>query len=95
MHVTNDECTSSRTHQSKHAINMLFTNFLEYGYGCIAVVIICIASMVGILIVPCLAYSIYTNMLTLMIGLAIGTLISDATLHLIPEVRIVSTHFLQ
>ncbi|KAK3106015.1 hypothetical protein FSP39_010998 [Pinctada imbricata] len=58
-----------------------------YGYGTLAVFIICLCSITGVFILPCASKTckdIYTRILAVFIGLAVGTLITDAVLHLIP-----------
>lgn len=57
----------------------------SYGYGTICVVIICLCSVVGALVVVCKNRSAFMYTMALFEGLAVGTLTSDAVLHLIPQ----------
>ncbi|KAK2177234.1 hypothetical protein NP493_612g02016 [Ridgeia piscesae] len=56
----------------------------KFGYGTIAIVIISLASLVGVIFIPCLNGQLYKDFLALFIALAVGTLTSDAMLHLLP-----------
>lgn len=55
-----------------------------YGYGFLATAIITAASLVGVVMVPFLSQKIYGHLISMFICLAIGTLVGDALLHLIP-----------
>jgi len=57
-----------------------------WGYGFLAVTIINLASLLGLLLIPFTKKSYFPKVLTYFIGLAIGTLFSNAVLQLIPEV---------
>lgn len=58
-----------------------------WGYGFLAVTLINLASLLGLLLIPFTKKSYFPKVLTYFIGLAIGTLFSNAVLQLIPEVR--------
>lgn len=66
-----------------------FLNSLSvvWGYGFLAVTVINLAALVGLFLVPLTKKSYFPKVLTYFIGLAIGTLFSNAVLQLIPEVR--------
>ena len=61
-----------------------------YGYGFLMVVIICLVSLLGLLILPCAKHprfkKYYQYFLALLISLGASALFSDAVLHLAPEV---------
>lgn len=59
-----------------------------WGYGFLAVTVINLAALLGLLLVPFTKKAYFPKILTYFIGLAIGTLFSNAVLQLIPEVRI-------
>ena len=46
-----------------------------------------VASLLGLLIVPCTQKAFFSRVLTFFIALSIGTLLSNALFQLIPEVR--------
>lgn len=58
-----------------------------WGYGFLAVTLINLAALLGLLLVPFTDKPYFPKVLTYFIGLAIGTLFSNAVLQLIPEVR--------
>uniref|UniRef100_A0A4W4GJL3 Solute carrier family 39 member 8 n=1 Tax=Electrophorus electricus TaxID=8005 RepID=A0A4W4GJL3_ELEEL len=56
-----------------------------WGYGFLAVTIINLASLLGLLLIPFTKKSYFPKVLTYFIGVAIGTLFSNAALQLVPE----------
>lgn len=58
-----------------------------WGYSFLAVTIINLASLLGLFLVPLTKKPYFSKVLTYFIGVAIGTLFSNAVLQLIPEVR--------
>uniref|UniRef100_A0A667YQ61 Solute carrier family 39 member 8 n=1 Tax=Myripristis murdjan TaxID=586833 RepID=A0A667YQ61_9TELE len=56
-----------------------------WGYGFLAVTVINLASLLGLLLIPLTKKPYFPKVLTYFIGLAIGTLFSNAVLQLIPE----------
>lgn len=66
---------------------LFFLFFSVWGYSFLAVTVINLASLLGLLLVPLTKKSYFPKVLTYFIGVAIGTLFSNAVLQLIPEVR--------
>lgn len=62
--------------------------FVEWGASTISVALISCLALVGGLLFPCLDHDFVQDILTLFIGLAVGTMAGDALLHLIPQVSI-------
>lgn len=60
-------------------------DYTVWGYGFLAVTVINLASLLGLLLLPFTKKSYFPKVLTYFIGLAIGTLFSNAVLQLIPE----------
>ncbi|OXB74851.1 UNVERIFIED_CONTAM: hypothetical protein H355_000111 [Colinus virginianus] len=58
-----------------------------WGFGFLSVSMINVASLLGLLIVPCTRKAFFSRVLTFFIALSIGTLLSNALFQLIPEVR--------
>ncbi|KAB5554242.1 hypothetical protein PHYPO_G00048100 [Pangasianodon hypophthalmus] len=56
-----------------------------WGYGFLAVTVINLASLLGLILIPFTKKPYFPKVLTYFIGLAIGTLFSNAVLQLIPE----------
>ncbi|PVD37340.1 hypothetical protein C0Q70_04339 [Pomacea canaliculata] len=56
----------------------------KWGYGSLAVFIICLCAVLGVSLLPCIDRAIYKIVMGLFVGLAVGTLTGDALLHLIP-----------
>lgn len=74
------ECSSKEENPSERS-----TSDAElYGYSSIATFVICAASVFGILFLPCVSERVYNSLMSTLVGLAMGTLFSDAILHLIP-----------
>lgn len=63
-----------------------YSKLLEYGYGTIAIVFISLLALLGIILLPCFKKSIYYTTLDVLNGLAVGTLFSDAAMHMLPDV---------
>lgn len=70
-----------------HVIHIFVGTFVEWGVSTISVAVISSLALVGGLLFPCLNHDFVQDVLTLFIGLAIGTMAGDALLHLIPQVR--------
>lgn len=63
--------------------------FAAYGYGTLAVFIVCLCSIVAILFIPfanTVCLRTFDYVLGVFLGLAVGTLIADSILHLFPAV---------
>lgn len=60
-------------------------DYSVWGYGFLAVTVINLASLLGLFLLPFTKKSYFPKVLTYFIGLAIGTLFSNAVLQLIPE----------
>lgn len=60
-------------------------DYSVWGYGFLAVTVINLASLLGLLLIPFTKKPYFPKVLTYFIGLAIGTLFSNAVLQLIPE----------
>lgn len=61
------------------------TELRIWGYGFLAVTIINLASLLGLTLIPVTKKPYFPKVLTYFIGLAVGTLFSNAALQLIPE----------
>ncbi|XP_059209209.1 metal cation symporter ZIP8 [Centropristis striata] len=60
-------------------------DYTVWGYGFLAVTVINLASLLGLFLIPFTKKPYFPKVLTYFIGLAIGTLFSNAVLQLIPE----------
>jgi len=56
-----------------------------WGYGLLMVTLISLTSVVGVGVLPLMSRSFYSNLLTSLIGLAVGSLAGSAVFHLIPS----------
>ncbi|KAH1169947.1 metal cation symporter ZIP8 isoform X1 [Mauremys mutica] len=74
-------CDSSSKHKNKSKP----TPSEVWGYGFLAVTIINLASLLGLVLTPLLKKPYFPKILTYFVGLAIGTLFSNAIFQLIPE----------
>jgi hypothetical protein len=66
-----------------------FTFLIEFGYGSIAILFVSGLALLGILILPCFKKQFYDKIIKILTALAVGTLFSDAMLHILPEVIII------
>lgn len=76
----------STFHSELYLHHVLLPALTVWGYGFLAVTVINLASLLGLLLIPFTKKSYFPKVLTYFIGLAIGTLFSNAVLQLIPEV---------
>jgi len=61
--------------------------FAVWGFAILSVAVISALSVIGILLVPLMKHSVQFNrLLSFLVALAVGTLIGDALLHLLPHV---------
>lgn len=67
----------------KHSVKPSFSEV--WGYGFLSVTIINLASLLGLILTPLIKKSYFPKILTYFVGLAIGTLFSNAIFQLIPE----------
>ncbi|XP_045207742.1 zinc transporter ZIP12-like [Mercenaria mercenaria] len=56
----------------------------RYGYGSLATIIVCLCSVVGAFVVKFSSDKAYDIIMALFLGLAVGTLFTDAMIHLLP-----------
>ena len=67
---------------------LTFNHFLVYGYGTASVAIISLLAILGLILFPVLESRTYKIIMQFFIGLATGTLSSDALIHIIPQVSL-------
>ena len=71
---------------------MSLTNIYElslaWGYGFVAVLIVSLCSVVGAMVIPFMNTILYQKAVAFLISLAVGTLVGDALLHLLPHVSV-------
>lgn len=73
-------CAAVPTHADTHEPTLSE----KWGYSFLATFLICMCSLAGATIAPCMNRVAYKVFLALFVGLAVGTLTGDALLHLIP-----------
>ncbi|XP_076455989.1 zinc transporter ZIP4-like [Babylonia areolata] len=74
------DCTQDETHtDTSHG------SPYKWWYGTATVLVVCLTSLVGVLLVPCMKRAVYRLGMALFMGLAVGSLTGDAVLHLIPS----------
>ncbi|XP_076456319.1 zinc transporter ZIP4-like [Babylonia areolata] len=71
------DCTLSSVHDDH-------SSPYKWWYGSATVLVVCLCSLLGMVLVPCMKRSIYRLGMALFVGLAVGTLTGDALLHLVP-----------
>ncbi|KAK6183457.1 hypothetical protein SNE40_010936 [Patella caerulea] len=78
---TSDACKATDTHDDAKTP----TEAERYGYSTLAVFIITLCALFGAILYPFSKNRCYEGFMAVFMGLAVGTLTSDALLHLIPE----------
>lgn len=73
-------------HLANCAFLLTVTPTVVWGFGFLAITLINLAALLGLLLIPFSKKPYFPKILTYFIGLAIGTLFSNAVLQLIPEV---------
>lgn len=56
-----------------------------WGYGVLFVTLISLCSLVGVSVLPLMGKAFYSKLLTVLIGLAVGSLAGSSAFHLIPQ----------
>ena len=56
-----------------------------WGYGILFVTLISLCSLVGVSVLPLMGKAFYSKLLTVLIGLAVGSLSGSSVFHLIPQ----------
>lgn len=80
--------TSDHVHHAEEETQETVTPFQLWLYGTGAVIFISVLGLMAIMTIPKIQAHHHGDVLQLLVGLAIGTLTSDALLHLLPHVRI-------
>lgn len=80
--------TSDHVHHVEEDTQETVTPFQLWLYGTGAVIFISVLGLMAIMTIPKIQAHHHGDVLQLLVGLAIGTLTSDALLHLLPHVRI-------
>ena len=68
--------------------SVLFLFFLVWSYGFAAAVVVSLCSVTGVMVIPFVNTVAYNKVIVFLIALAVGTLVGDSLLHLLPHVRI-------
>ncbi|KAK3758384.1 hypothetical protein RRG08_012634, partial [Elysia crispata] len=84
------DCSPSPTPHADHSDSV--SDAEKYGYGSLAVFIICLCSVFCAVFIPCVSAATYKALMSAFLGLAVGTLFADAVLHLIPAALGVHFH---
>ncbi|KAK3588610.1 hypothetical protein CHS0354_027335 [Potamilus streckersoni] len=85
----NGACDSS--HEA-HVEEQTVSDAQRYGYATVAVVLVCLCSILGAVFLPLAKRSVFQILMEVFKGLAVGTLVTDPILHLLPEVFGVHDH---
>ncbi|ESO84490.1 hypothetical protein LOTGIDRAFT_168722, partial [Lottia gigantea] len=78
--------------EDTHSSHASTTDAERYGYGTLAVAIITLCAVLGAALFPCTKDKCYNYFMATFMGLAVGTLTSDALLHLLPEAFGIHNH---
>lgn len=87
-HLEDHNHNGTNDHIHVEEANEAVTPFTLWLYGTGAVLFISVMGLMAIMTIPKIQSHHHGDVLQLLVGLAIGTLTSDALLHLLPHVRI-------
>ncbi len=62
--------------------------FAVWGYAFLAVLVISLVGLLGVAVVPVMQKVFYNHLLQFLVALAVGSLVGDALLHLLPHVSV-------
>ncbi|RDD41650.1 Zinc transporter ZIP12 [Trichoplax sp. H2] len=83
--VATSACKNTSTTTSNTTISNSPTTAEVWGYTMLAVTVVTLSSVAGVLTIPCMGNSAIRYVVAYLIGLAVGSLVGDAILHLIPH----------
>ena len=74
-----------RSETDEPVVNRKPTSTETWGYGVLFVTLISLCSLVGVSVLPLMGKAFYSKLLTVLIGLAVGSLSGSSVFHLIPQ----------
>jgi len=85
LQLLKEESEHMEHHDDDHHHHLVRLGYHIWIYGCVSIIIISLCGIFGVLVIPVMQKVFYQYLIQFLIALAIGSMLGDAFLHLIPH----------